>query len=136
MEIADIYVVNKADRPGVEQTVAEVQSLVEIECSNKERKIPIVQTVAKENKHIDVLVKTIDKHISYLKKTKKLKERRKIRYEAELVEIIRKKLMNFIFNEDQFKETINKLLQKINKKEIDPHSASDLILKDIIRKDL
>ncbi|PNX47125.1 MAG: GTPase, partial [Thermoplasmata archaeon M8B2D] len=47
MEIADIYVVNKADRDGVEQTVAEVESLVDITCSEKERKTPILSTIAK-----------------------------------------------------------------------------------------
>jgi len=134
MEIADIYVVNKADRPGVEQTVAEVQSLVEIVSSNKDRTIPIIKTIAKENKYIDVLAGEIQNHQIYLKQTKKLEHQRKLRYEAELIEIIRKKLMDFIFNEEQFKKTIEKLLDQINKKEIDPHTASEIILKDIKKK--
>lgn len=134
MEIADIYVVNKADRSGVEQTVAEVQSLVDIVCSTKDRKTPIVQTIAKESKHIDVLAEEIENHYTHLRKTKKFEDQRRLRYEAELVEIIRKKLMTFIFNEDQFKQTINQLLDQINKKEIDPHTASEIILKDILKK--
>ncbi|RLF59069.1 MAG: methylmalonyl Co-A mutase-associated GTPase MeaB [Thermoplasmata archaeon] len=133
MEIADIYVVNKADRQGVEQTVAEVQSLVEIECSNKERKTPIIETIAKESKHIDTLVETIDEHKQFLKETKKLEQQRRNRYESELVEIIRKKLMSYVFNEEKFKETIEDLLQKIRSKEIDPHTASELILKKIMK---
>jgi len=134
MEIADIYVVNKADRYGVEQTVAEVQSLVEIVCSSKKRKTPIIQTIAKESKHIDKLAMVIEEHKSYLEKSNKLDQQRKMRYEAELVEIIRKKLMNFIFNEEQFKKTIEDLLIQINKKEIDPHTASEIILKDIMKQ--
>lgn len=134
MEIADIYVVNKADRPGVEQTIAEVQSLVEIVCSNKDRTIPIIKTIAKESKYIDALAGEIQNHQIYLKQTKKLEHQRKLRYEAELIEIIRKKLMDFIFNEEQFKKTIEKLLDQINKKEIDPHTASEIILKDIKKK--
>jgi len=46
MEIADIYVVNKADRSGVEQTLAEVESLVEISCTNKDRKTPVLTTIS------------------------------------------------------------------------------------------
>jgi len=133
MEIADIYVVNKADRPGVEQTVAEVQSLVEIECSNKERKTPIIETIAKEGKHLDALVETIDEHKIYLEGTKKLEQQRRTRYESELVEIIRKKLMTFIFNEEKFKETIEELLKQISSKEIDPHTASEIILTKILK---
>jgi len=134
MEIADIYVVNKADREGVEQTVAEVQSLVDIECANKERKTPIVQTIAKESHNIRELVETINEHKKYLEETKKLEKQRKIRYEAELVEIIRKKLMNFIFNEEKFKETIEKLLHQISIKKIDPHTASEIVLEQFIKK--
>jgi LAO/AO transport system kinase len=134
MEIADIYVVNKADRAGVEQTVAEVQSLVDIICTNKDRIIPIVQTIAKDSKYIDKLATLIDDHKLYLENTNTLKIKRKMRYEAELVEIIRKRLMNFIFNEEQFKETIEDLLVQINKKKIDPHTASKIILKDIMKQ--
>jgi LAO/AO transport system kinase len=134
MEIADIYVVNKADRSGVEQTVAEVQSHVDIVCDNKDRIIPIVQTIAKDSKYIDKLATLIDDHKLYLENTNTLKIKRKMRYEAELVEIIRKRLMNFIFNEEQFKETIEDLLVQINKKKIDPHTASKIILKDIMKQ--
>ena len=134
MEIADIYVVNKADRQGVEQAVAEVQSLVDIECARKERKTPIVQTIAKESHNIEELIKTIDEHKKYLEETKKLEEQRKIRYEAELVEIIRKKLMNYIFNEEKFKETLETLLHQISVKKIDPHTASEIILDQFIKK--
>ena len=133
MEIADIYVVNKADRPGVEQTMAEVQSLVDIECSNKERKTPIVQTIAKNSEGIDSLVNTIDEHKHFLEKTNKLIDQRKMRYEAELVEIIRRRLMNLIFKEEQFKCKVELLLEKINEKEIDPHSAAEEILEKVLK---
>jgi len=133
MEIADIYVVNKADRQGVEQTVAEVQNLVEIECLNKERKTPIIETIAKESKHIDTVIETIDEHKQFLIKTNKLEQQRRNRYESELVEIIRKKLMTYVFNEEKFKETIEELLKKISSKEIDPHTASEIILTKIMK---
>jgi len=42
------------------------------------------------------LVNEIEKHKDYLIKTKNFEIQRKKRYEAELVEIIRKRLMNFI----------------------------------------
>ncbi len=133
MEIADIYVVNKADRDGVEQTIAEVESLVDITCSEKERKTPVHPTVAKESKGIDDLLKEIDEHKKYLKKTNKFEKQRRLRYEAELVEIIRKRLMNFIFDESIFKEKIEELLDKISKKELDPYTASEEILSKILK---
>lgn len=133
MEIADIYVVNKADRDGVEQTIAEVESLVDITCSEKDRKTPVTPTVAKESKGIKDLLKEIDEHKKYLKNTNKFEKQRRLRYEAELVEIIRKRLMNFIFDESTFKEKIEELINKISKKELDPYTASEEILNKILK---
>jgi len=133
MEIADIYVVNKADRPEVNQTVAEVESLVDITCSEKERKIPILSTVAKQSKGVVELLKEIDNHKKYIKNTKEFEKQRRFRYEAELVEIIRKRLMNFIFDESKFKIKIENLLDQISKKEMDPYTAADEILGKILK---
>jgi len=133
MEIADIYVVNKADREGVDQTVAEVQSLVDITCSDKERKTPILQTVAKEKKGVVELVDEINKHKNLIELTNELKDQRHKRYEAELIEIIRKRLMNFIFDESTFKEKVEPLINQISNKKIDPYSAAEEILSKIIK---
>jgi len=133
MEIADIYVVNKADRPGVNQTVAEVQSLVDITCSDKDRKTPVLQTIAIKEEGISELVDEIYNHLKYLEKTKEIDRQRRLRYEAELIEIIRKRLMNFIFDELTFKGKIESLLDQISRKEVDPYTAADRILKKIFK---
>ncbi len=133
MEIADIYVVNKADRSGVEQAVAELESLIDISCSGKDRKIPVLTTVAKENKGIVELVKEIEDHEKYLKKTKMFDVQRRKRYEAELIEIIRKRLMNFIFDESTFKGKVESLIDQISNKEVDPYTAANEILGKILK---
>jgi len=133
MEIADIFIINKADKPGIEQTVAEVESLVDIECANKERRTPVLKTVAKEKKGILEVIENIEKHKEYLENSKKFDLKRKKRYEAELVEIIRKRLMNFIFDESKFKNKIEILIDQIYKKQIDPYSAADKILGKILK---
>ncbi len=133
MEIADIYVVNKADRSGLEQTIAEIESLIDIACDGKDRKIPVLATIAKENKGIVELLKEIENHKKYLKKTKIFDIQRRKRYEAELVEIIRKRLMNFIFDESTFKGKVESLIDQISKKEVDPYSAADEILGKILK---
>jgi LAO/AO transport system kinase len=133
MEIADIFIINKADRPDVNQTVAEVESLVDIECSNKERRIPVLKTIAKNGDGIKDLIREIELHNKYLKSNKEFDRKRRKRYEAELVEIIRKRLMNFIFDESIFKDKVELLIDQIYKKEIDPYSAADKILGKILK---
>jgi LAO/AO transport system kinase len=133
MEIADIFVVNKADNPKVEQTIAEIQSLVDITCFDKERKIPIVETIAKQGKGINEMISEIEKHRKYLTETKTFEKQRRLRYEAELVEIIKKQLMSLIFDEETLKKKIDTLLNKIYSKEIDPYTASEEILGKILK---
>ncbi len=133
MEIADIYVVNKADKPGVDQTVAEIESLVDISCSNRDRKTPVLTTSAKESKGIVELAQEIKKHRDYLEKSNEFEAQRRKRYEAELIEIIRKRLMNFIFDESTFKGKVELLIDQISKKEVDPYTAADEILGKILK---
>ena len=133
MEIADIYVVNKADKPGVDQTVAEIESLVDISCSNRDRKTPVLTTSAKESKGIVELAQEIKKHREYLEKNNEFEAQRRKRYEAELIEIIRKRLMNFIFDESTFKGKVELLIDQISKKEADPYTAADEILGKILK---
>jgi LAO/AO transport system kinase len=133
MEIADIYVVNKADKPGVDQTVAEIESLVDISCSNRDRKTPVLTTSAKESKGIVELAQEIKKHREYLEKSNEFETQRRKRYEAELIEIIRKRLMNFIFDESTFKGKVESLIDQISKKEVDPYTAADEILGKILK---
>ena len=133
MEIADIFVINKADRPGIIQTVAEVESLVDLECTDKIRRTPVLKTIAKKGEGIKELMNEIEKHKDYLKKSKEFDKNRKKRYETELVEIIKKRLMSFIFDESKFKNNMELLIDQIYNKEIDPYTAAENILGKILK---
>ncbi len=132
MEIADIFVVNKADKPGVEQTMAELESMLDL-VNTPDRRIPVVATSAKEKKGIQQLVTKILEHQAYLKTSQTFEQRRHRRYEAELVEIIRKRLMDFIFDEKKLKTTVDCCIDQIAKRQLDPYSAADQILGKILR---
>lgn len=131
-EIADIFVVNKADRPGVEETMMELRSMIEMN-NKRKREIPVNETIATTGKGIEELYKEIGRHMKYLIESELLEERRKKRYETELVEIIKKRLMSFIFDESKLKGKIESLTDEISKKEIDPYSAADEILGKMLK---
>ena len=131
-EIADIFVVNKADRLGVEETMMELRSMIEMN-NKRKREIPVNETIATTGKGIEELYKEIGRHMKYLIESELLEERRKKRYETELVEIIKKRLLSFIFDESKLKGKIESLIDKISKKEIDPYSAADEILGKVLK---
>jgi LAO/AO transport system kinase len=62
MEIADIFVVNKADRPGIEQLKAEINLLLAMKNCQPNWVPPIIETVATEYKGLDELVSEITRH--------------------------------------------------------------------------
>lgn len=132
MEIADIFVVNKADRSGVEQIVAEIEFMLDISCKT-DRRIPVVKTSAKESIGISDLLDEIENHMTYLRKSKVFETKRRKRYEAELTEIIRKRLMGFIFDESKLKKKVEFLIDQISRKELDPYTAADEILGKILK---
>ncbi|HHD16350.1 MAG TPA: methylmalonyl Co-A mutase-associated GTPase MeaB [Euryarchaeota archaeon] len=133
MEIADVYAVNKADRPGFERTMAEIESLVELIADRGEERTPIIPVIAKEGKGIPELADTIDAHRKKMEGTKEFTLHRRRRYEAELVEIIRKRLMKMIFDEDVFRDRVEDLIDMIMRKKKDPYSAADEILSQVLK---
>jgi LAO/AO transport system kinase len=62
MEIADIFVLNKSDREGVERLEAEVEAMLQLAPERDGWKPTIVRTVATENKGVDELTSAIAKY--------------------------------------------------------------------------
>jgi len=133
MEIADIFVVNKADRPDVDRTIAEVESLVELIQETDGRKTPIIPTSAKEGTGIERLADEVASHLEYLKVSDRFERHRRLRYEAELVEIIKKRLMGLIFDEEVFRRRVDTMIESILKRDLDPYTAADEILDGILK---
>jgi LAO/AO transport system kinase len=67
LEIADIFVVNKADRDGTQQAIRDLRNMVALaERGPDAWKPPIVSTVAVKNEGVDDVVEALDKHHAWL----------------------------------------------------------------------
>jgi LAO/AO transport system kinase len=69
LEIADIFVVNKADRDGVGRTMADLKHLRTLASTHPEWEAPILKTVAPAGQGIEELVETIGLHQDWLKQS-------------------------------------------------------------------
>ena len=87
MEIADIYVVNKADLPGYERTVQEIRSMLNMG-PKLAWKPPIVATVASSGEGIEGLKKAVERHQAYLASSGEGEERRRRRLEEEAADLV------------------------------------------------
>ncbi len=151
LEIADVLVVNKADRPGALNTVKSLNAmlrmghpasrtqlvahhgrLLEVEAltSNTHEAMwipPIVQTVAIEGKGIDKLLDAIHKHREHLQQDNLFAALERTHIEVELYERLREALLaNLLRNISQ--DAIQTLIQRIQTRELDPQGAVQELL--------
>lgn len=83
LEIADVFVVNKADRAGAADTVRDISGMLDL-AGHPPWRPPIIETVAIEGTGIDELWDSVLEHRAYLTSSGKLTERREARVRAEL----------------------------------------------------
>jgi LAO/AO transport system kinase len=93
MEIADIFVLNKADRPGADQAVMSLKMILGFRSHDAGSWMPeVVQTQANNGKGIDEVAALIQRHRSFLEANGALGRRRKARLEERIREIINDQL--------------------------------------------
>jgi len=146
LEIADILVINKADRPGVENTEKALKSMLELahptervfrhhgsnmrtvgpvrEASSTLMWIPpILRTVATEGKGIDELAESIARHVTHLRHSGDWAVRERARLEVELETLLHEELWNQ-FNQDVHQERYEEALEKIIQRNVSPWEAA------------
>jgi len=125
MEIGDIFVVNKADRPGADKTVTEVTMMMSLVEEHGDYVPPIVKTVASLGKGIDELDAAIVKHYEHIAASGELdrrnRERVRIRIETLLKEKFMDRLLGVTANYEQ-------LLDDVLRKRNNPHDAAEGVL--------
>ena len=122
MEVADIFVINKSDRKGADDTRRDIQQMLELS-SLGDWEPPIVMTVATDQIGADELWRTVAEHRSYLEESGELQARRRLRVQAELPEIVSQSLEQRVITTMESSETAE-LKEKLARGEIDPYAAA------------
>ena len=125
MEIADIFVVNKADRDGADRVVADVESLLGLHAYEADEWRPsIVRTQAVSGSGIDELAATIDR---FLEQTVRVQARRRERALSRVQSIVAERLKRQA--ESRIAAGgIERLLDQIAARTLDPYTAADHVL--------
>lgn len=131
MEIADIFVLNKADSPGADTMERQVKAMLELGVKGKDIP-PVVKTVATEGKGVEAVV---DKVIRFIKEKgrKFQEERRKRLIEWMLVDIVREKIYTRIYQSME-KSEFNEYVDEIYRREKDPYSVAEEMLRRVEKK--
>ena len=132
MEIADIFVINKADRDGADRLAAEVNIMLDL-YGKKAWRPPVIKTIAETGEGIDELSKALLDHRQYLSKSDEGKKRFYSRIKMEVEEILKREIAKVV--EERWKECCNdELISALCAKRIDPYTVAGRILGDIFSR--
>jgi LAO/AO transport system kinase len=130
MEIADIFVVNKADRENADKAVIDIQSNLQMNNKQSPWRPVVLKTVATTGEGISELVEKIEEHRCFLQGDAECgKISLRSRAETELVEAIREKVTSSLIEELKKEGRFDELIHDIMERKIDPASAAQRLLR-------
>ena len=127
LEIADVFVVNKADRPGADQTVRELKHAISL--GRRERlgpswRPPVVRAIAAQGEGVDDVVTALGEHRRWLADRGELEQRRRARAAAE-VEAIALEHLRARLGDLRGGNALEHLAKRVAAGELDPYRAAD-----------
>ena len=128
MEIADIFVINKADREGVYSTEKELEALLSLAHREDGWQPPIVKTVATENKGVDELAAAIEKYRDFHFSSDLGNQRRRAIARWRILELLRERLVSRTLDSESASERLDLLADEVARRERDPYSAVEELI--------
>jgi LAO/AO transport system kinase len=129
MEIGDIFVINKCDRPGVENMERAVLSLLSLAHRPDGWVPPIIRTIATEDRGIDELAEAIQQSGDHAQTSSLRTERRRDAARQRLLNLLREMLVHKAVETAFPGDAIEHLIDRIIRREIDPYTIADGIVR-------
>ena len=131
LEVADVFVVNKADRDGAGQTVRELKAMMTLGDRPADAwRVPVVSTVASRGEGLDELVDAMEAHHAHLTSTGGLEARRRLRAARE-VEALAVAAVRARVGDLSGSTSLAALAQRVVDGTTDPYEAADQLLTEV-----
>jgi LAO/AO transport system kinase len=131
LEIADIFVINKADRPGADATYRDIQGMLALgEREAGDWRPPVVRATAVRGEGIDDVVAAIGRHRAWLESTDNLSRRRQRRASVE-VEAIALGTLRSRIGDLREGTALSTLAAAVAAGELDPYAAAEELIKGL-----
>jgi len=127
MEIADVFVVNKADREGVDRLVVEIEAMLSL--GAHDGNVPdIVKTVATGDQGVDELLEAVEAFRRKADASGVLARKRRAQARRLFEETLRRRLMRHVWSEVVPEAEVERLVDRLAAREIDPLTVADEVL--------
>ncbi len=133
MEIADIFVVNKADREGAERLLGELNLMLEMGAGKKSWKPPIVKTVATHGEGVPELVDNVLAHRRFLEERQELAKKRNTRAKDEIINLIEQEISRNIHRLLSYDASFEDMISRVVAREKDPYSYVQMVTEPLAR---
>ena len=129
MEIADIFVVNKADRPGTSETCRDIRQMLDLSAPGAWDP-PILTSIGTTGEGAAELWDAICSHRDHCAASGELESRRAARVDSELDEILRATIAERVA-ELTDGPAAERLRERLARRELDPYAAAEILLEDL-----
>jgi LAO/AO transport system kinase len=135
MEIADIFALNKSDRQGADEIVTSLKNILHLRSPQEDnREIKVLKTIAVKNTGIEELITEIFNHKEHLQSTGFFEKKRKEHLSNEIIDVVNYNLQKTFWDKTN-SDILNKNIEKIYSKELDPYTFIESLIKSINNKD-
>jgi len=129
LEIADIFVVNKSDREGADKTRRELETMVSMNEYGEADWAPLVlPAIAQNGSGLPDLLEAIDRHRRFIYREENLGRYRTGKARVELLEILKKKLLEKAVDDLERHNLLDPLIDEISRKRRDPYSVVEKVV--------
>jgi LAO/AO transport system kinase len=128
MEIADVFVVNKADREGVDRVVAEIQSMLSM-ASHDGHRPEIVRTVATSDEGIDAVLAAVDRFRAEADTSGTMARKKRDQLHQQFESTLQERLMSLARSKALPPAEAARIVDRLEAREVDPFTAADEVLR-------
>ena len=128
MEIADLFVINKADRDGVDRVVRDLELMLSLGDHSEGWRPPLVKAVARESQGIDEILAEVDNHRRWLESVDGLAVRRRRRFRQRVAELLTERVLRTAEEHVGLEGRVGKAL----KDGLDPYRLADQVFRGVV----
>jgi GTPase len=133
LEIADIFVINKADRPGADEARADLESMLDAgSWPGADWRPPILETVASCGNGVEALLESVERHRAWLSRDGRLASERSGRLCREIESIVALRLQEQA-HEVLARSGAESLRTRVEERQLDTWTAADAVLAELAR---
>ena len=130
LEIADIFVVNKADRDGAGQLATAINAMLSLGHGSQDAPPPVLTTEAHRGVGVPELYQRVSAGVQASRASGRLAERRKRWARQEVKRLVTAELTNAVDRAMEEDNRVSDLMKSVESGDLDPYSAAQQILKD------